>query len=202
LLLDRCLPVYHHRESHACRVRASPDSTHRAIRELTAGEVPLVGALMALRSAPARLLRRGPPTDHAHEPVLARMLAAGFLLLAEAPGEELVLGRVGRFWKLVPEDPSEVRDLEGFLAFARPGWAKAVLNVRIEPDAEGVRLSTETRVFLTDGAARRRFALYWLFVRPGSGLIRRAWLRAIRRRAEAPAPPGGPRGPRGGGREA
>jgi hypothetical protein len=35
-----------------------------------------------------------------------------------------------------------------------------------------------------DAAARRAFAHYWLVVRPGSGAVRRSWLRAIRRRAE------------------
>ncbi len=37
----------------------------------------------------------------------------------------------------------------------------------------------------TDAAARRRFRLYWLAIRPFSGLIRRLWLRAIKRRAES-----------------
>jgi hypothetical protein len=35
---------------------------------------------------------------------------------------------------------------------------------------------------------RRRFRAYWLFVRPGSGLIRRFMLRAVRARAERPVP--------------
>jgi hypothetical protein len=50
---------------------------------------------------------------------------------------------------------------------------------------EGTVLSTETRVLATDAAARRRFRRYWLAIRPFSGLIRRVWLRAIKRRAEA-----------------
>jgi hypothetical protein len=49
------------------------------------------------------------------------------------------------------------------------------------------RLSTETRIAATDARARRRFAAYWLVVRPGSGLIRRLWLRAVKKRAESGA---------------
>jgi hypothetical protein len=45
-------------------------------------------------------------------------------------------------------------------------------------------LTTETRVYATDPAARRRFARYWRVIYPGSSLIRRMWLRAIRKRAE------------------
>ena len=44
---------------------------------------------------------------------------------------------------------------------------------------------SETRVHATNAQARRRFAGYWAVIRPGSGFIRRMWLRAIRRRAES-----------------
>jgi len=36
-----------------------------------------------------------------------------------------------------------------------------------------------------DARARRRFKVYWFFVHPGSALMRRMWLRAVKRRAEA-----------------
>ena len=49
------------------------------------------------------------------------------------------------------------------------------------------RLATETRVHAADSAARRRFRLYWLVVGPFSALIRRRWLAAARRAAEASA---------------
>ena len=44
---------------------------------------------------------------------------------------------------------------------------------------------TGGRVHATDASARRRFAAYWRVIYPGSALIRRMWLRAIRVRAEA-----------------
>ncbi|MDQ2915222.1 MAG: hypothetical protein M3T56_18515 [Chloroflexota bacterium] len=47
------------------------------------------------------------------------------------------------------------------------------------------RLATETRVYARNAAARRRFRLYWLVVGPFSALIRRRWLSAARRAAEA-----------------
>jgi hypothetical protein len=51
--------------------------------------------------------------------------------------------------------------------------------------AGGTRLVTETRVHAANAAARRRFSLYWLVVGPFSALIRRRWLTAARRAAEA-----------------
>ena len=47
------------------------------------------------------------------------------------------------------------------------------------------RLATETRVHAANPTARRRFRLYWLVVGPFSALIRRRWLAAARRAAEA-----------------
>jgi hypothetical protein len=48
-------------------------------------------------------------------------------------------------------------------------------------------LSTETRVTCGDPASRRRFRLYWLVIRPFSGLVRIIMLRAIRDAAQAHA---------------
>ena len=73
-----------------------------------------------------------------------------------------------------------------FKGLANPGVAKAVMNFRIEEATEGACfVFTETRVHATDAAARRRFAPYWAIIRPGSGFIRRMWLRAIKHRAES-----------------
>ena len=71
-----------------------------------------------------------------------------------------------------------------FVAFDEPGFAKAVVNLSAQAIDGGTVLTTETRVKLTDAEARRTFRRYWRVVMPGSALIRRAWLRAIRKRAE------------------
>ncbi len=63
------------------------------------------------------------------------------------------------------------------------GYAKAVWDFRLTPEAGGTRLSTETRINCTDAASRRRFRLYWRIVGPFSGLIRIALLRAVARAA-------------------
>ena len=61
------------------------------------------------------------------------------------------------------------------------------MNFLIRPDGSGGSvLSTETRVFATDAAAHRAFATYWRTIYPGSAIIRRMWLRAIKQHAEQP----------------
>jgi hypothetical protein len=79
-------------------------------------------------------------------------------------------------------------DPERFREFSEPGWAKAAFNFRVEEVEGRTVLTTVTRVFCTDEGARRRFRRYWMLIRPGSGAIRVAWLRAIRRRGGHPPP--------------
>jgi len=50
----------------------------------------------------------------------------------------------------------------------------------------GSDLSTETRVYANNASTTRQFAIYWRLIHPGSDIIRRMWLRAIKRRAERP----------------
>jgi hypothetical protein len=60
------------------------------------------------------------------------------------------------------------------------------MNFRLRDAGAGETwLSTETRIFATDDRAKRRFAVYWRVIYPGSALIRRMWLRAVKENAEA-----------------
>jgi hypothetical protein len=68
---------------------------------------------------------------------------------------------------------------EDVAVFRRDGRVTIVVAFWAEPRADGrTVLRAETRVRARDDAARRRFRVYWLVVRPFSGLIRRAWLSA------------------------
>jgi hypothetical protein len=105
-----------------------------------------------------------------------------FTVIDEKPGEEFVLGIMGRFWQLtggvVPASAERLRQLPG------PGLAQGIWNFRVEPSGQGTLLSTETRVRCGDEAARVSFLRYWRIIRPASGLIRGSMLRQIRRSAE------------------
>jgi hypothetical protein len=117
------------------------------------------------------------------------LLGAGFTVLAERTGEEIVVGTTGQFWAVHELAHMEAPpDLQAFRAFDRPGWAQAAVSLRIEPRDQGwSKLVTETRVRCADDGARRRFAAYWTLIRPFSGWLRRAFLRRIARIAESGA---------------
>lgn len=164
-LLDEVLPEFHVRERHSIRLDASAEQVFEALRSVTLAELPAASALVRLRGIGAA----------ADRPLLEQMQRA-FRPLAEEPGRQLVLGSIGRSWRWRGGRTPSAE----FGSFSEPGWAKMAIDFRYE----GGVLSTETRVLLTDAAARRRFRLYWLAIRPFSGLLRRLLLRAVRRRLE------------------
>ncbi len=184
--LDELLPHFDFEEAHARRVGASPAAALAAARAVTPGEMPMVRFLYALRSAPALLTRRRGLPREKGRPQWEQMLesGSGFLALTDEE-DEIVLGYAGQPWKLAGGSQAGVSSAADWKTFSAPGYVKAVMSVRADAAEGGALLTTETRVLATDEGARRRFARYWRVIRPGSGLIRRSWLRAAGRRAEA-----------------
>jgi hypothetical protein len=180
--LDGILPGWSFGHAHSVEVAAGPDAAWRAVLDVRPAEVRLLGPLMAVRRLGAR-----PPDAARDRPLLDVMCAGGFVPLAGS-GREVVIGIVGRFWSLRP-DMAALEGAAAFSAFTSPGWAKGVMAFRVTPTGPGrSRVETETRVAATSPDAHRRFARYWRLVHLGSALIRRSWLAAIRRRAEASCP--------------
>jgi len=177
--LDEFAPAYQFNEVHRIRIRAPRIRIYRSFKEVTAGEITLFRALTWIR----RSGRAGPESilnAPSREPLLEVATRTGFLLLADDPEHEVVIGTV----VIAPRGVKRPATPEQFKELVAPGVAKAVMNFRIDEADDGAWLvSTETRVHATDASARRRFARYWTFIRPGSGFIRRMWLRAIKRRA-------------------
>ena len=180
--LDRVAPSYQFHEVHRTSVRATPDRAYRAIKEVTASEILFFRELTWLR----RLGRSGPESILSapqRRPLLDVATRTSFVTLADSP-REIVVGTVviaprGARARPVPADE--------FAALAtKLGYALATMNFVVTPMADGTcDVSTETRVYATDEASRRRFAAYWRLINLGSAFIRLMWLRAIKRRAEA-----------------
>jgi hypothetical protein len=179
--LDEFAPVYQFCETHAIAVNAPPERVFESMRAVTAREILFFRTLMRIR----RLGHSGPErTLQAPEqlPLLDVATRTTFLMLAQEPGRELVIGTI----VLAPLGTEVTyRNAEAFKALTQPGFVKATMNFLVRPlGSGGSLLSTETRVFATDASSRRRFAAYWRLIYPGSALIRRMWLRAIKLRAE------------------
>jgi hypothetical protein len=193
-LLDELLPVAaaDAAERHATHVRAAPAEVLRALWSADLAG-PASRALLALRllpaaiagSADARTRLRGLRGERAL--TLDDFRRAGFTVIGQREGHEVVLGLTGRFWS--PSGGLVPTDARTWAAGPPAGTAQAAWSFRVTPAADGATLlDTETRVRCADEATRRAFARYWLVVRPFSGLLRRAMLRAVRREAERAGP--------------
>ncbi len=189
MLLDHYLPQYDVTETYAIIVDADPDLTWQAVRRSDLSRSAVVRVLLELRSLPNRLhgVLNGRPSNAARPPLtLDDMKRAGFLLLDERPGHEIVLGSVVQPWNAVTDNkPAPQVEPDRFTEFDIPGYVKVAFNIRVEPYGSGRALiTTETRTAATDPMSLRRFARYWLIIGPFSALIRRLMLRIAKSDAE------------------
>lgn len=180
--LDGTLPTWQFHERHTIDVTATPERVYLALKAVEADEIRFFRSLVWLR----RLGRPGPESilnPRGDRPLLEVAASTTFALLADTP-REVLIGTVvaapsGYVRDRAPR-ASEILEVRG-----RTGFAVAALTFIVSPLGSGkCRVTTETRVFAGDPATRRRFAAYWRLIYPGSALIRRMWLRAIRDRAE------------------
>ena len=182
--IDEVLPAYQFGERHEIEIAASPERVMEAVRSVTAREIFLFRALTWLRAPRLGRTRESILNPAPDAPILDVALRSGFLLLRELPEREVVLGAVVCCGRRRPP-----RDADAFAALSG-SFARAVMNFQVSDEGSGrARLVTETRVAASDAAAERRFAVYWRLIYPGSALIRRTWLRAIKARAERPLTP-------------
>ena len=188
MLLDAVLPTYDFRERHALWVPAPPERVYTALQQVTPADTPLLRRLFEVRALPARLVGRRVRGYDQAEPLWDQFVAAGFPVLAAVPCEEVVVGRIGQFWRVWDAHAVPIDNAEEFRTFATPGYAKVALNVTLTRLPWGTQLATETRIGTTDPAARRLFVPYWLVFQVGSAAIRHSWLHAVKRRALASAP--------------
>jgi hypothetical protein len=186
MLLDWFLPVFQFSETHSIQIKASPGEVFACLKDLCPNDVPIIDALMTFRSIPAFLLGKGHIAPRKPDvPFIRQLPENGFFILGEESNKEVVLGIVGQFWRAAGNVRLDVTTPVRFLEFQKDGWAKAAWNFLLEPAEAGTRLVTQTRIAVFGTLATRKFGLYWMLIRGGSGLIRRALLKTVKRKAES-----------------
>jgi hypothetical protein len=169
--LDEFAPVFQFDEFHSTYISAPKDRVYEAIHEVRPAEIRLFQTLMRIRFLAA-------PRDD--RPILTSFTASWFRPLADDPAE-IVFGRAAHGGTALPP--------EQFTTSLQAPAIRIVMNFHInEIDPTHCLLTTETRVYALGSNMLHGFAAYWRIIHPGSALIRRMWLRDIKRRAEAPPP--------------
>lgn len=179
-LLDRFMPSYDVVERHRVLVAAPADMTLAAAREQDLFRAPLVAAIIKGREL---ILGASPSAEPRPQGLLAEVQSMGWVVLAEIPGRELVVGAVTRPWEANPAFRSV--DAGEFARFAEPDYVKIAWTLRADPmGADSSIFRTETRAIATDASARTQFRRYWTFLSPGISLIRWSSLGPVKADAE------------------
>ena len=179
--LDEVLPDPHYRMCHARIVGAPPTVVWDELHRVTMSALPLGRALEGLRLLPARLAGRK------RQPLAGRTFLEVTpipVLFSERPRVVISAG-LSQAWRLLGGVTPPHLDAAALRAWSQPGWIKVGMEFRLQSTPLGTLLSTETRVLATDPRTRRAFAAYWLFIRAGSGAIRREVLSIVAHRAES-----------------
>ena len=167
MLIDEFLPSFDFSERHSIILNARSDKVYNSVRNLNFESSGLTKLLFKLRGLPVNATS------------LDGLRQMGFVLLGERLNNEIVLGIIGKFW--TPSGCIQFLTQKDFFEFKTPGYAKAAWNFALSENSPAVTiLSTETRILCLNKASLMHFRLYWFFVRPFSGIIRRAVLKSIK----------------------
>lgn len=182
--LDAFMPDYSFHERHEIIIQAEPERVRAALDRVSFADIGVMETLGRIRSIAMGSFRapRGKSAALPTTPIVDMVKSphSGFFPLADTP-LEFVFGLAGQPWNNagVRLSPEQFKD------WRQPGSVKVAANFLIESAGAGrSRVITETRVAASDEFARNKMAKYWALIYPGSGLVRRSLLEAVRDRAE------------------
>lgn len=175
-LLDAFLPFYELREVDHVALAANPEAAWSAVRAIDFFRIPFARNLFAIRLLPERVKARlrGAPSGMLPTLTIDDIVRDGtaFRILAEVPGQEIVVGAVGKVWQ--PRIEFARVTPETFASFAEPGFAKLAWSAAVAPRSGGAWITIDLRVATTDPDAYARFRRYWRFIGRFSHWMRRS----------------------------
>jgi hypothetical protein len=185
-LLDTVIPDTRFADTIEVEVDAPAEAIFRALHEVTLQDMPIAGFFGSLRYLPGKLLGRGPSAPSASQSFFEGLRQQGTVVLAEDPGCELVVGSIGKYHQVVDQEPLLLTERDQFFEFQDPEYQRLAMSIRVEPsETPGCNLlllEHRTQPLSPDSA--RRFAHYWLVIKPMGAFVSRQLLLAIKRRAE------------------
>ena len=181
--LDDVLPRPAYRIDAVRLIRAPASVVWHELVTVTLADLPFTFGLTALRHLPAVVTRRERPVGR-HETFLAE---TPIPVLYQDEPRQLISAGLSQSWRLFGGPVAPLLDLEQFIQWHEPGWAKVamVFSLQFRPETGKTALATQTRVGFADPATARAFGPYWWAVKGGSALIRREVIRRVQIRAEA-----------------
>lgn len=142
MLLDETLPEYQLGEKHSVFIEAPSERVFESLKRVTSDEQPksrllnLLLVIMGKREAPSE------------EEPLYEMLRDESGLVLEEPNRKMVTVDIATADEHIPSTPDTVRGFVGYRL--RHNEMKVTGNLRVDPEEDGSRLTTETRIMFAD----------------------------------------------------
>jgi hypothetical protein len=164
-LLDKYLLKYDYHETHSEIVKASPAKCYHTALNINLAQSKIIAFLFRLRGMPFSKTQLHEFTNEAR-----------FTLLEENFPNEFLYG----FW--VNAKVEWVKDKKAFINGAKGYKLQSVWNFKFENlGNDQCKVSTETRVKCLTKTAKIIFTVYWFFIKPFSGLVRKEMLKLIKK---------------------
>lgn len=173
MLIDKYLSVYDFTEFHSITVKASANNLHDKMLSCDFSRSFLIRLLFGLRGMPKHLY------------TIEHLTSMRFIKLDEQPGKEIVYGNVttSPTFNCCQSNVSPT----SFIQNTDASIIKAAINFQLQEQNNSTHLiSTETRVWCGSRAMKKKFQLYWFFVKPFSQLIRKSMLKQMKRQILKP----------------
>jgi len=168
MLIDKYLPKYDFREFHSIKVISHTDNVYQQVLNCDLSQSWVIKLLFRIRGIPAGFSS------------IEDILRMGFIKLDEVPGEEIIFGMITN--SPVFNGCRTITSGSEFISRGEPDILKAVINFRVTEDLlSQFTISTETRVWCGSAGIKKRFRLYWLFVKPFSQIVRKEILKQVKK---------------------
>ena len=172
MLIDIYLPQYHFKEFHFTTLNISSNDVYQKMLRCDLSKSFLIKLLFRLRGMSKELC------------TIEDLQRMDFLKLAENPGKEILFGMITE--NAMFNSCQQIRSGSEFINHSNPKTIKAVINFAVESKGNARHIiSTETRVWCGSTKMKRRFRVYWFFIKPFSQLIRKLMLRQIKKALQA-----------------
>ena len=169
-ILDEVMPKWHSREYHSIKVAASTTDVIEVAEELKWKDVPIFYYSINLLSSKKNRKK-------SDDTIFSLFFGSGLYQKAYRSSEELVIVGILPVSKKIKKH--ELNDvIPDFQKLNEKNIVKIAANFLYK---DGI-LSTETRNLPIGEKANLFFSIYWICIYLGSGMIRRIWLRGIRKK--------------------
>lgn len=169
-LTNKYLPNYTFAETHSVLIKAPQIKCYQEMFELDLSQIWIVKVLFKLRRLPVKAQKF---SDFTHK--------MNFTLLEENPFSEFILG-----FGVNNDGIQQINDNEQFITDDVSWFNKIVWSFEFIPITdEQTKVITITRIKNTTLKAKIQFSVYWFFIRPFSGLIRKKALKKLKRDIES-----------------